>query len=137
VITFEEEPVSEAEMGRRIAEVTKRPLPWLVAEADGAVVGYAYATPWRPRSAYRFSVESTVYLEAGAVGRGTGRALYAALLDDLKARGVHCVIGGIALPNPASVGLHERMGFRKVGHLEEVGWKQERWVDVGYWELRL
>lgn len=137
VITFEEDPVVEVEMARRIAEVTQRPLPWLVAEEDGAVLGYAYATPWRPRSAYRFSVESTVYLKEGATGRGTGRALYSALLDDLRARGVHCVIGGIALPNPASVGLHERMGFRKVGHLEEVGWKQDRWVDVGYWELRL
>lgn len=136
VITFEEEPVSEAEMARRIGEVTSKPLPWLVAEDAKAVVGYAYATAWRPRSAYRFSVESTVYLDAAATGRGVGRSLYEALLGDLRTRGVHCVLGGIALPNPASVGLHEKMGFKKVGHLEEVGFKHDRWVDVGYWELR-
>jgi phosphinothricin acetyltransferase len=136
VITFEEEPVTEAEMARRVVEVTSRPLPWLVAEAARDVLGYAYATPWRPRSAYRFSVESTVYLDPVATGRGVGRQLYEALLSELRTRGVHCVIGGIALPNPASVGLHERMGFTKVGHLEEVGWKRDRWVDVGYWELR-
>jgi phosphinothricin acetyltransferase len=136
VVTFEEAPVAAPEMERRIGEVTAR-WPWLVCEHGGKVAGYAYATTWRPRSAYRYSVESTVYLAPESTGRGLGRALYGALLAELRARGAHCVLGGIALPNAASVALHERLGFRKVGELEEVGFKHGRWVNVGYWQLTL
>jgi len=136
-ISFEEEPVSPADMARRIAEVQALGLPWLVALADGQPVGYAYATRWRARAAYRTSVESSVYVDAAAAGRGTGTLLYRALLDELRTRDVHMVIGGIAQPNERSVALHERMGFRKVAHFSEVGRKFGRWVDVGYWELRL
>lgn len=136
VITFEEEPVATAEMARRVAEVTAR-WPWLVAERDGRVVGYAYATPWRTRSAYRHSVECTVYLDADATGRGDGSRLYDALLARLRAAGAHLAIGGIALPNARSVALHEKCGFRQVAQFHEVGWKFGRWIDVGYWELRL
>lgn len=133
VVTFEEEPVAEEEMARRVATVTAA-WPWLVAEEEGRVAGYAYATSWKARSAYRRTVESTVYVAPGQERRGLGRALYGALLDALRAQGVHAVLGGIALPNEASVGLHERLGFAKVGQLREVGWKLGRWVDVGYWE---
>jgi phosphinothricin acetyltransferase len=136
VVTFEEEPVTAAEMARRIAEVVAR-WPWLVAERDGQVVGYAYATPWRTRSAYRHSVECTVYLDAAVLGRGDGSRLYAALLPELRAGGAHLAIGGIALPNARSVALHEKCGFRQVAQFHEVGWKFGRWIDVGYWELRL
>jgi len=136
-ITFEEEPVAEPDMAQRIADVAAAGLPWLVAEADGKIVGYAYATKWRVRPAYRHSVESTVYVDAARVGQGVGRALYAALLDELRRRGLHLVIGGIALPNDGSVGLHERLGFRKVAHFAEVGMKFGRWIDVGYWQLNL
>ena len=136
-ITFEEEPVAEPDMAQRIADVAAAGLPWLVAEADGKIVGYAYATKWRVRPAYRHSVESTVYVDAARVGQGVGRALYAALLDELRRRGLHLVIGGIALPNEGSVGLHERLGFRKVAHFAEVGMKFGRWIDVGYWQLNL
>jgi phosphinothricin acetyltransferase len=108
-----------------------------VWEEDGAIAGYAYATEWKERSAYRFSVESTVYVAPGLAGRGIGTRLYEALLAELQRRKVHCVIGGISLPNDASVALHERLGFVKIGHFKEVGWKFDRWVDVGYWELVL
>jgi phosphinothricin acetyltransferase len=135
-ITFEEDAVSEAEMAQRIADVGAT-LPWLVLEVDGQVAGYAYATKWRVRPAYRHSVESTIYLDQAYAGRGLGRVLYGALLDELRQRGLHLVIGGIALPNKASARLHEALGFRKVAHFSEVGRKFERWVDVGYWELKL
>lgn len=136
-ITFEEDPVAEPDMAQRIADVEAAGLPWLVAEAGGKVVGYAYATKWRARPAYRHSVESTVYVDAACVGQGVGRALYAALLDELRGRGLHVVIGGIALPNAGSVGLHEALGFRKVARFSEVGMKFGRWIDVGYWQLNL
>lgn len=133
VVTFEEVPVADDDMARRIAEVTER-FPWFVSERDGVVVGYAYAARWHARSAYRFSVESTIYLDPDAGGRGIGSELYSALLAELSRRKVHCVIGGIALPNPSSVALHEKLGFRKVGQLDEIGWKFGEWVDVGYWQ---
>jgi phosphinothricin acetyltransferase len=134
-ISFEEEPVSEGEMARRMQAVQASGLPWLVTEIDGEVAGYAYATKWKERSAYRFSVESSVYLRHDAHGRGLGKALYEELLAALAASGVHMVIGGIAQPNPASVALHEKMGFEKVAMFREVGRKFDRWVDVGYWQL--
>jgi L-amino acid N-acyltransferase YncA len=136
-ITFEEALVADADMAQRIADVAAAGLPWLVAEEGGKVVGYAYATKWRARSAYRHSVESTVYLDRACVGRGLGRTLYAALLQALRERDLHLVIGGIALPNDASIALHETMGFHKVAHFAEVGMKFGRRLDVGYWQLRL
>ncbi|HUO68040.1 MAG TPA: arsinothricin resistance N-acetyltransferase ArsN1 family B [Gammaproteobacteria bacterium] len=136
VITFEEEPVSEREMTERIRDVTAR-WTWLVEEDNGLIKGYAYASAWKTRSAYRFSVESTVYVAAEHLGGGIGTQLYRALLAALREQNVHYVTGGIALPNPASVALHERLGFRKNGHFSEVGFKLGRWVDVGYWELIL
>lgn len=136
VVTFEETPVAVAEMARRIAETLDR-FPWLVAERDGAVAGYAYASTWKRRAAYRYSVETTVYLQPDATRRGYGYALYARLIEELRRGGLHGAIGGIALPNPASVRLHEKLGFAKIGHFREVGFKLGRWVDVGYWELLL
>ncbi len=136
-ISFEEEPVDAAEIAKRLAAVQAANLPYLVAEENGAVFGYAYATPWRVRPAYRSSVETSVYLRAGAHARGTGTALYRMLLAELTARGVHLAIGGIAQPNAASVALHEKLGFEKVAHFREVGRKFDRWVDVGYWQLTL
>lgn len=135
-VTFEVEPVSPAAMAARIAEVGASQ-PWIVSEVEGQVVGYAYASPWKGRCAYRYSVEATIYLRDGFGRRGLGTELYAALVDELRGRGLHAVIGGIALPNAASVGLHEKLGFRKVAHFEQVGWKLGRWIDVGYWQLLL
>lgn len=137
VVTFEESAVPAVEMARRIAEVQAAALPWLVATREGRVVGYAYAAPWRARSAYRHSVEITVYVDQAMPGQGIGSALYTELFARLRARGVHAVIGGITLPNDASVALHERFGMRKVAHFAEVGFKFGAWRDVGYWQCVL
>ncbi len=136
IITFEEEPIGTAEMARRIAEVLEASC-WFVGVENDRILGYAYAGQWKSRCAYRYSVESTVYLEKDATGRGLGTQLYTALVADLKKRGLHGVIGGVALPNAASVALHEKLGFQKVAHFREVGWKFKQWIDVGYWELIL
>jgi L-amino acid N-acyltransferase YncA len=136
IITFEEEPVSLGEMKDRILRVTLT-FPWLVSEKNGIVNGYAYVANWKTRSAYRFSVESTIYLHPDFIGKGLGRKLYASLISDLRNRSLHSVIGVIALPNESSVALHERLGFQKVAHLKEVGWKFNQWIDVGYWQLIL
>lgn len=138
IATFEEQPVTAEEMAHRIADVTAR-LPWIVAEESGVLVGYAYATPWKTRSAYRFTVETTVYLAPDAIGRGLGTALYETLLTTLRRehRQLRSALACIALPHPASVALHERLGFASVGHFTEVGFKFGRWIDVGYWQLVL
>ncbi|MEM8930468.1 MAG: arsinothricin resistance N-acetyltransferase ArsN1 family B [Acidobacteriota bacterium] len=134
VVTFEEEPVSAAMLVERVRRIQALPLPWLVAEAAGELLGYAYASPWRVRRAYRFAVEVTVYAAPDQGGRGIGSRLYACLLEDLQGLGIHTALGGIALPNPASVALHEKFGFVQVAHLREVGYKHGRWIDVGYWQ---
>jgi phosphinothricin acetyltransferase len=134
VVTFEEEPVAAAEMARRLETVAAASLPWFVAEEDGHVRAYAYATRWKERSAYRFSVEITLYVAHDQARRGIGSRLYDQLFPALEARGVHVALAGIALPNEASVAIHERYGMRKVAHLEQVGFKLGRWVDVGYWQ---
>lgn len=133
-ITFEETPPSGSEMATRIEEVKSLALPWLVVEEEGRVAGYAYASRWKGRCAYRLSVEATIYLDEARTGRGLGSKLYAALLARLEERKLHAVIGGITLPNPASVALHEKLGFVKVAHFPEVGFKFGRFLDVGYWQ---
>jgi len=137
VITFELDPVPAEEMAARVAEINAQGLPWLVAESDNAVVGYAYASRWRARAAYRHSVESSIYLAPDVVGRGIGRALYAGLIAELRGLDVHAVIGGAALPNPASVALHAGLGFEQVAHFRETGYKFGQWIDVAYWQLLL
>ncbi len=134
IVTFEEEGVSAAEMAARFQEVQRASLPWLVAEQGGEVVGYAYATEWKGRRGYRFSTEVTVYLDGGHGGRGIGSSLYRQLLPTLQSRGIHVAVGGIALPNDASVALHEKFGFEKVAQFHQVGFKFDAWIDVGYWQ---
>lgn len=136
-VTFEEEPVAPEEMASRLRAVLSGGLPWLVAEQDAQVVGYAYASPWKSRAAYRFAVEVTVYLAPEFTRRGWGTQLYEELFARLRERGVHSVVGGIALPNDASVALHERLGMVKVAHFREIGFKLGRWIDVGYWQRTL
>jgi phosphinothricin acetyltransferase len=133
-ITFEESPVTPEDMESRIRE-TLDALPWLVWEDGASIQGFAYASKWKGRCAYRHSAEVTVYLNPKSVGQRIGSWLYEALLADLRQRNFHAAIGGIALPNPASIALHERLGFRKVAHFEQVGCKFGRWIDVGYWQL--
>ncbi len=134
--TFEEEILVADQMRQRIAETTQT-YPWLVAEEDGRLVGYAYARRWRERAAYRYAVEASIYLDPAAVGKGIGSALLGALLAELRSGGLHCVMGGVSLPNDASVALLEKFGFRPVAHFKEVGYKFGRWIDVGYWQLML
>lgn len=136
VITFEEEPLPVEAMAARVARLMAD-YPWLVYERGGAVVGYAYAAPWHERAAYRHSAETAVYVDAASSRQGVGSALYRALLGMLRERRCHSAAAGIALPNDASVALHEKCGFRKVAHFHEVGRKFGRWVDVGYWQLLL
>lgn len=133
VVTFEEESVSDAEMQKRIQEIMAQYL-WLVDEIDGSVVAYAYACPWKTRSAYRYSVELAVYVDKDRQRQGLGGAIYKSLLEEVSRRGIRVAIGGILVPNPASVTLHEKMGFKKVAHFEKVGFKFNQWLDVGYWE---
>ncbi len=135
-ITFEEQPVPPETMRQRILEITAA-LPWLVCEKEGELQGFCYARKWKARSAYRYSVESTIYLHPESTRRGIGSQLYGTLLDDLRGKGLHVVMGGIALPNQGSVALHEKLGFRNVAHFKQVGWKFNRWIDVGYWQLFL
>jgi L-amino acid N-acyltransferase YncA len=136
IISFETEVPSVAEIAQRIDTALKTH-PYLVAETGGAVVGYAYAGEHRARSAYRWSVDVTVYVAAPARRSGVGRALYGRLLPMLAERQFHAAFAGIALPNPASVGLHEAMGFTPVGIYREVGCKFGRWHDVGWWQRLL
>jgi phosphinothricin acetyltransferase len=136
-VTFEELAVSTEQMAERIDQVQSDGLPWLVLEQNGELLGYAYATKWRARTAYRFSVESTVYVRDGLTAKGLGSQLYQQLLNELKALGLHLVIGGITLPNEKSVALHEKFGFEKCGHFQQVGFKFEQWRDVGYWQKLL
>ncbi len=133
VITFELEAVSENEIATRIEKglANKR---WFVFEEAGKVVGYAYAAQWRDRAAYNNTVETSVYLDKELAGKGIGTKLQKHLMQELKAQGVHVAIAGIALPNERSVKMHENMGFTKVAHFEQVGWKFGGWIDVGYWQ---
>jgi phosphinothricin acetyltransferase len=133
-VTFEELALSAEEMRGRI-EVAHLKFPWLVFEKDNKIIGYAYASAWKPRSAYKHTVESTVYLKKEAINNGVGSLLYAALISQLTDLGFHALIGGISLPNEASVALHEKFGFEKIAQFKEVGYKFQKWIDVGYWEL--
>ena len=135
-ISFEEEAPSVEEMARRI-EAVSATHPYFVAERDGMLLGYCYGSQHRARAAYRHSAEVTVYVGEEARGQGVGCALYSALLPELTARGFHMAYGGIALPNTASVALHEAMGFTHLGIFREVGFKLGAWRDVGWWQRPL
>lgn len=132
-ISFELEAPSVGEMRGRI-ERTLPHLPWLVAEREGEVVGYAYANPFGDRAAYRWSVTTSIYVDPGAHRRGNGRGLYTALLGLLEVMGYREAFAGITLPNTASVALHESVGFVRVALYRRVGWKLGRWHDVGWWQ---
>jgi phosphinothricin acetyltransferase len=133
-VTFEESALTPSIMATRIAEAANARLPFLVADVTGEPAGFAYASSWKGRCAYRYSAETTVYVERSHWGHGLGTALYQALLDLLRGSGIHAVIGGIALPNEPSIRLHERLGFTQVAQFREVGFKFGKWIDVGYWQ---
>ncbi|HYF14974.1 MAG TPA: GNAT family N-acetyltransferase [Phycisphaerales bacterium] len=135
-IHFAYEPVDAAGL-RTSWEKARGVYPWLVAEADGVFAGYAKAGVWRDRTAYSWTPEAGIYVEPAVHRRGVGRLLYGRLIDALRDAGFHSVIGGITLPNDASVRLHESLGFVKVGHVRHAGWKLGQWHDVGFWQLAL
>lgn len=132
-IHFALAPVPDEEMLADWRE-THRQYPWYVADENG-VIGFARASRWKGRCAYDWAVEVSVYLRPDATGRGVGRALYERLFATLRAQGYRTAIGGVALPNEASVGLHEAMGMARVGVFERIGHKFGRWIDVGYWQI--
>jgi L-amino acid N-acyltransferase YncA len=134
--SFEEEAPDAAELTRRIT-AAERTHAWLVAEEDGTVAGFAYAGPHRARAAYRWAADVSVYVAAGHQGQGVGRALYDALLGLLRRQRLLVACAGIALPNDASVRLHEGLGFRPVARYEAIGYKAGAWRDVGWWQLDL
>lgn len=135
-ISFELEPPGIEDFSERMASVMKDN-PWLVMEQEGMIVGYAYATLFRSRAAYFHTRESSVYVHPDYHGKGVGKDLMLALLEELSDRGTHRVVAGATLPNRGSAALHESLGFRYVGTFHEVGRKFDRWHDVGFWELSL
>jgi L-amino acid N-acyltransferase YncA len=135
-ISFEFDPPGAAEMRRRILQALAF-APWLVDERDGAVAGYAYASKHRERAAYQWSVDVGVYVDEAHRRTGVGRGLYEKLFELLRLQGFYAAHAGVTLPNAASVGLHEAVGFRRVGVYRRVGYKMGAWHDVGWWQLEL
>jgi phosphinothricin acetyltransferase len=138
-VSFEIEPPDSRTMRTRMA-ASDGLYPWIVAtngDAEGGVLGYAYATKFRERPAYRYVVETSIYIADVAQRQGAGRLLYEALIDTLRAQGFVHAIGAIALPNDASISLHEAVGFRRSGVYREVGYKHGQWIDVGIWQCEL
>lgn len=133
--TFELETIDSSEMENRIRETFGREFPFFVSEEVGEITGYAYGRQFRPRRAYLHSIEVSVYIKNGWERKGIGAQLYERLLPEILQKDFHAIIAGISLPNEASIRLHEKFGFEKVAHFREVGFKFERWIDVGYWEL--
>ncbi|MDR1211623.1 MAG: GNAT family N-acetyltransferase [Spirochaetaceae bacterium] len=134
--TFEEIPLSARDMAARIRAVGEN-YPWIVWEENGEILGYAYMHRYHERAAYRYTAEDSVYVRAGCEGRGIGRALLEHLIGVARKMEIRVLLSIITVPNAASVGLHEKFGFTKVGQFPEVGYKFDQWLDVGYWELLL
>lgn len=134
--TFEEHELDLPQVRARIDKVRSTGFPWTVVGGE-TIEGYAYARPWHERAAYRYSAEVSLYVAPGCLQRGVGTALYRDLLTRLSTAGMRTAIGGVALPNPASVALHEKFGFEKVAHYKAVGFKFDRWIDVAYYQYLL
>jgi L-amino acid N-acyltransferase YncA len=136
VASLEEQAPGRPEFAGRMERISQTH-PWLVASVDDAVIGYAYASSHHERAAYRWAANVAVYVDASHHRRGVGRALYGALLPLLARQGLQVACAGVTLPNQASIGLHERFGFKPVGIYHRIGWKAGAWWDVGWWELEL
>ena len=135
-ITFEEKQLTVDDMEERIIEKTAKH-PWIVYERDGQVIGYAYLSGWHSRSAYRYSNEASIYLDRNEKGHGIGKKLFANLLEVSKDYGVHTIVSGITIPNAESISLHEKFGFKKIAEFKEIGFKNNKWLNVGYWQKLL
>jgi phosphinothricin acetyltransferase len=135
-VTFEEEPVGVAEMETRIKNVTKD-LPWYVYEENGEIIAYAYLHYYHSRSAYRFTVEDSIYVKNGCQQNGVGTRLLELLIDDAKRLGKHSIMALLGVPNAASNALHKKCGFQKMADMDELGYKFDQWASVGFWKLRV
>ncbi|MDR2498662.1 MAG: GNAT family N-acetyltransferase [Tannerellaceae bacterium] len=133
IVSFEELPITPQEMESRILKITSK-FPYIIFEQGGIVEGYAYLSTWRERISYRYAAELAIYLRHGSEGRGIGSLLMDQLLRETEASSIRALIACISLPNPASVALHEKFGFVRVGLFPEVGYKMNQWIDVGFWE---
>jgi len=136
IINFDENPASYEEINTIINTVSSK-FPWIVYEENKKILGYAYANSWKLRSGYLNTAETSVYLKPDELKKGIGTLLYSELINRLKKLDFHVLIGGIALPNEASIALHEKFDFEKVAHFKEVGYKFNQWIDVGYWQLTI
>lgn len=136
IVTFDLIPLSVQQYAEKVLRIAKE-YPFLVFEDNNEIVGYAYASTWRPKPAYKQTVESTVYVKNNTQGKQIGTKLYTELLKQLKEKNYKVVIGGISLPNETSIKFHEKFGFEKVGHFSKVGKKFDQWVDVAFWQLNL
>ena len=136
IITFDIEPLSLEGFTEKIMGINEV-YPFLIYEEDEEILGYAYGSRWRPKPAYKYTVESTVYVKHGVHGKQIGTKLYIELLSLLKQQKFHLVLGALTLPNEASIKLHEKIGFKQVAHFSEVGLKFNTWHDVGFWQLKL
>ena len=136
IVTFDNIPFTVEAFKTKIETISKS-FPFIVFEEKNKILGYAYANKWREKPAYKNTVESTVYLHYEAQGKQIGTKLYAELLAQLKNENYHVIVGGLTLPNKASVKLHEKFGFKQVAHFKEVGYKFNKWLDVGFWQLNL
>jgi L-amino acid N-acyltransferase YncA len=134
--SFELDPPDAAEMAKRIVDYSSTH-GWLVCEQDGQIAGYACGSQHRTRQAYQTSCDVAVYVDPAFARRGIGKALYGALLPQLKDRGYHAAFAGIALPNDGSIALHQAMGFAPVGIYKQVGWKMGAWRDTSWWQRLL
>ena len=132
-VTFEEKELTVDQMEERIIEKTVKN-PWIVYEREGKIIGYAYLSGWNVKSAYRFSKEGTIYLDVKERGKGIGQELFKELLKIAKEYGVHAIVSGITIPNNESIKLHENFGFKKIAEFEEIGFKNNKWLNVGYWQ---
>ncbi|MDR2730421.1 MAG: GNAT family N-acetyltransferase [Treponema sp.] len=136
IISFEESPLTVTEMETRVNEIDER-FPYLVYEEEGHILGYAYVNTFQSRSAYRFTLENSIYVRNGYQGKGIGKALLNELINEVRKLEIHSIIAKIALPNAISIKLHETFYFKNAGILKEAGRKFDKWIDVGYWELIL
>ena len=136
IVTFDINHSSIERFKDKITTTIKR-FPWIVYEIDGEILGYAHGSEWKAKDGYKYTTETTIYLKENAIQKRLGTILYTELIQQLKALNFHALIGCITLPNDASIALHEKLGFEKTAHFNEVGYKFEKWIDVGYWELIL
>lgn len=134
-VTFETTPVPETEMKERINEIIDSGFPYYVGEIEGKVVGYYYIHKWNGRCAYSSTKEVTIYLDKDCTGKGLGSTLYEHLFQNIDRENLHVLIAGICIPNEGSVKLHEKFGFKQSSHMKEIGWKFDKWQDVGHWLL--